>query len=72
MTVEPMSILRQPTNDEILAVVPPSAVVHPTKEEPKEQDAIPPDDSALRPELRKVFEEGWKQNEAGYRHLAGR
>jgi hypothetical protein len=25
----------------------------------------------MRPELRKVFEEGWEHNEAGYRHLAG-
>jgi len=66
-----MSILRQPTDDEVVAVVPPSEVVPPTKAEPKEQGPTPPDDSALRPELRKVFEEGWKQNEAGYRLLAG-
>jgi len=67
-----VSILKQPINDETLTVVPPSAVVAPSEEESKEQGAIRPDDSALRPELRKVFEEGWKQNEAGYRHLAGR
>ncbi len=67
-----MSILKQSTNDETLTVVPPSAVVAPAEEASKEQDAIRPDDSALRPELQKVFEEGWKQNEAGYRHLAGR
>jgi hypothetical protein len=73
-----MSTLRQPTNDEITAgapsssAVPPSVAVPSSKEEATEQDAIPRDGSTLRPELRKVFEEGWKQNEAGYRHLAGR
>jgi hypothetical protein len=67
-----MSTLRHPTDAEVLAAVHSPAVVHPTDEEPKVQDATPPDDSALRPGLQKVFEEGWKQNEAGYRHLAGR
>lgn len=36
---------------------------HPTKLETR---------MVLRPELQKVLDESWEQNEAGYRYLAGR
>lgn len=67
-----MSTLRQPTDDEIRASLPAPMAVPPSQEDSKEEGDRPLDDCTLRPELRKVFEDGWKQNEAGYRHLASR